>query len=327
MARNAVASIDETLGSKCRTDRRQPAEKSKTLLASLPFSVTTTSRRRRRPGLAVVGDHRALERAVERRQHAALGEIERRRLAVARARQIDRDLLGDAAGMRPHHHDAVGQHDRLLDVVGDHDQRRLRVGPQVEQVILQVDAGEGIERRERLVEQQHLRPRHQRARDRDALRLAAGQFARPDARLVGQADAVERARDARIALRLRAVLEAEADIVGDGEPRQQARLLEDDADLLVRRGDRHAVEHDLALGRRVEAGDGAQQRGLAAARAADHHDDLARRDVERDAVERAHAVGIGLADAVEHEHGVLTPARSDLPSAGTAPTAARSASR
>ena len=33
MARNAVASIDETLGSECRTDRRQPREKSKTLVS------------------------------------------------------------------------------------------------------------------------------------------------------------------------------------------------------------------------------------------------------------------------------------------------------
>ena len=54
----------------------------------------------------------AVERAVERRQHPALGEIERRRLPVARTRQVDRDLVDDAARTRPHHHDAVGEHDR-----------------------------------------------------------------------------------------------------------------------------------------------------------------------------------------------------------------------
>ena len=154
------------------------------------------------------------------------------------------------------------------------------VGPQIEQVVLQVGAGERVERRERLVEQQHLRPRHQRARDGDALRLSAGEFARPHRRLLGQADALERARDALAAFGLRPILQSEADIVGDREPRQQPRLLEDDADLLVRRGDGHAVEHDAALARRVEARHRAQQRGLAAARAADDGDDLARRDLE-----------------------------------------------
>jgi hypothetical protein len=51
------------------------------------------------------------------------------------------------------------------------------------------------------------------------------------------------------------LLQAEADIVGDAQPGKQTRLLENDADLLVRRGDHRAVEHDLALGRRVEPRD------------------------------------------------------------------------
>ena len=118
----------------------------------------------------------------------------------------------------------------------------------VEQMILQVGAGERVERGERLVQQQHLRPRHQRARNGDALRLPAGQFARPYLRLVGQADARERsARRARSRSAFGQSFEAEADIVGDLQPRQQARLLEDDADLLVRRRDPLAVEHDAAL--------------------------------------------------------------------------------
>src|SRR5262245_44095686 len=60
------------------------------------------------PVLAVVGDHGTVERAIERRQHATLDEIEGRRLAIARARQVAGNLLVDAAGARPHHHDAVG---------------------------------------------------------------------------------------------------------------------------------------------------------------------------------------------------------------------------
>src|SRR5262249_54783047 len=72
-------------------------------------------------GFAVIGQDRAVERAVERGQHAALDEIEGGRLAVARTRQVAGDLIVDASRPRPHHHDPIGEHDRLLDVVGDHD--------------------------------------------------------------------------------------------------------------------------------------------------------------------------------------------------------------
>ena len=62
-------------------------------------------------------------------------------------------------------------------------------------MVLQVAPREGVERGERLVEQQHFRLRHQRARDRDALRLPAGEFARPGVGLVGEADPRQRVRD------------------------------------------------------------------------------------------------------------------------------------
>src|SRR5215813_3380169 len=96
--------------------------------------------------LAGIGNHRAIEGAVERREHAALDEIEGRRLAIAWARQVAGDLLIEAPGPRAHHHDPVGEHDRLLDVVGDHDQRRLELRPQIQQTDLQVGAGESVER-------------------------------------------------------------------------------------------------------------------------------------------------------------------------------------
>ena len=171
--------------------------------------------------LILRADCRAIKRAVERGENAALDEIERRGLAVARPRQIDRDLIENSAGSRAHHHDAIGQHDCLIDVMGDQHQSRLGVGPQIEQMILQVGAGESVERRERLVEQEHLRTRHQRPRDSDALRLAAGQFARPHPGFVGEANALERGGDALRALSLRPVAETKADIVGDFQPRQQ----------------------------------------------------------------------------------------------------------
>ena len=122
----------------------------------------------------------------------------------------------------------------------------ISVGPtsaQVEQVVLQVGAGEGVERGERLVEQQNPRSRHQSART--ATRCACPpESSRGHTRALSASPTRSSARHTGASFLPRATLEAEADIVGDAQPRQQAGLLEDDADLLVRRGDGRAVERD-----------------------------------------------------------------------------------
>ena len=90
---------------------------------------------------------------------------------------------GRCAGrrMRPsvEHEDPVGEHDRLVDVVGDEQDRRAVARAQVAQQGVHPDAGERVERAERLVEQQQLGVADQRPGQRDALLLAAGQLARP----------------------------------------------------------------------------------------------------------------------------------------------------
>jgi hypothetical protein len=58
-----------------------------------------------------------------------------------------------------------------------------------------------------------------------------------------------------------------------------------------------------AARRLAQAGDDAQGRRLAAARRAEQRDELARPHVEVEAVECDHAVGEGLADAVERDDG------------------------
>ena len=75
-------------------------------------------------------------------------------------------------------------------------------------------------------------------------------------------------------------LQAEADIVGDPQPRQQARLLEDDADLLVRRGDDRRRRARPCLGSACRARKSPAAGGLAAAGAADDDENFARRDLE-----------------------------------------------
>ncbi len=76
-----------------------------------------------------------------------------------------------------------------------------------------------------------------------------------------------------------------------------------------------------------EAGDEAQQRGLAAAGRADADDELAGRDGERDVVHAGVAAGVAEADAFERDGRVALPShlprRSALRSAFAHATAAR----
>ena len=77
-----------------------------------------------------------------------------------------------------HHHDAVGHLQRLFLVVGDEDRGDVQLVVQPAQPAPQLLAHLGVERAERLVQQQHLRLDRQRARQRHALPLAAGELRR-----------------------------------------------------------------------------------------------------------------------------------------------------
>ena len=76
----------------------------------------------------------------------------------------------------PQHRHAVGHHERLLLVVGDDDEGDADLVLQALQLHLHGAAQLLVERAERLVEQQQTRPLDQRARQRDALLLAAGEL-------------------------------------------------------------------------------------------------------------------------------------------------------
>src|SRR5262249_16754714 len=98
-------------------DKRQPRGKSTPVVRGRATeNLASFVRRRASPpqpaagggaGLAVVGHHRAVERAVERGEHATFDEVEGGGLAVARARQIARDLLVDPARARRARRDAA----------------------------------------------------------------------------------------------------------------------------------------------------------------------------------------------------------------------------
>ena len=77
-------------------------------------------------------------------------------------------------------------------VVRDEDERDPELGLERLELDLEVLAQLRVQRAERLVEQQHARPQHQRARERDALLLAARQLVGLAPRELGHVDQLER---------------------------------------------------------------------------------------------------------------------------------------
>ena len=94
-----------------------------------------------------------------------------------------------------HHGDAVGDFERFFLIVRDEDAGDVDVVVQLAQPAAQLLAHLGVERAERLVEQQHARLDGERAGQRDALALAAGELRRIAAGLVLQLDEVEQLVD------------------------------------------------------------------------------------------------------------------------------------
>jgi hypothetical protein len=96
------------------------------------------------------------------------------------------------------------------------------------------------------------------------------------------------------------------DVGQDVAPRQQQRVLEHDAGVAMRPVDRAAAQPDPAGAGRQQAGDHAQQRGLAAAGRADQHQELALVDGEVQRRQRRHlavAAAIGLRHALDGDDG------------------------
>src|SRR6185437_15399398 len=92
--------------------------------------------------------------------------------------------------------------------------------------------------------------------------------------------------------------QAESDVVAHIQMRKQCVVLEHHVDRPLMRHDLpnvHAAQQDAALVRRLEAGEHAQQRGLAAAAWTKQREELAGRNVERYAVDGATACNSGSA--------------------------------
>ena len=187
--------------------------------------------------------------------------------------------------------DPVAHRERLLLVVRDvqeGDPDRLL---DVLELDLHLLAQLQVERAERLVEQQHARPVDERARQRDALTLAAGELARLALAEVGEPHHAERLLGAAAALGAWHALDAQAvlDVLLHAHVREQRVVLEDRVDVpVVGRAPGHvdAAEQDAPRARQLEAGDHAQAGRLARARRPEHREELAAAHVEVDARDR-----------------------------------------
>jgi hypothetical protein len=124
--------------------------------------------------------------------------------------------------------------------------------------------------------------------------------------MLGEPDPLQRARDARPALGSRQIGEAEADIAGHVEPRQQPRFLEHDTDARMGRPDRLAVHLHGPAACLVKARDQPEERGLPAARTADQRDDFTLPHGQGDARQGLRAVCVDLRQVVNGQHGCLS---------------------
>ena len=174
-----------------------------------------------------------------------------------------------------------------LGIVRDQHDRRLARAIDVEQQLDDLLAGLAVEVAGRLVGEQERRIVGQRAGDRDALLLAAGELRRIVMAAVGKADFGEQ-RVARAPGVARAGnLHRHEHVLERGQRRQQVKELKDEADALaaetrervfVERRDVDAVDHDASARRRVEARRAARAAWTCRCRTAGDRDDASRRE-------------------------------------------------
>ena len=168
----------------------------------------------------------------------------------------------------------------------------------------------GVERAERLVEQEHFRPVRERAGDGDALLLAAGKLGRQALVHALERDELQQLCAPRHALGTAHAPDAqrELDVVRDAHVAEERVVLEYEADAAVagrNAGDVAPVQRYAPVVDLDEPGDGAQQRALAAAARAEQNEELALLDLERDVVDDRMRL-IPLGDLVECDgHGAF----------------------
>src|SRR2546428_1860340 len=161
------------------------------------------ARRDRHPGPIddAIGVHRHAYDA-DLPQRAAVYEMQRPVQQIARADEVGNegrgrlvvdiegiaDLLEDAS---IHHRDPIGHGERLLLVVRDIDSRDLQLLLDATDLIAHAHAELRVEIRERLVQQENLRPEDERTCERDTLLLSSGELRGVPLHDTGKSDDLE----------------------------------------------------------------------------------------------------------------------------------------
>ena len=192
--------------------------------------------------------------------------------------EIEIEAVGDAAGSR-RHHDQPGAHEqRLFDAVGDEEDHLAGLAPDRQDQFLHLLAGERVERAQRFVHQQHRGIAGQRARDADALLHAARQLV--DGRVL-EALQPDQLRDIlpRVCCARSPPMPCSrrpnATLSSTFSQGISACFWNTTPRSAPGPGDRPRRRAGSCPGRRQEAGDAVQQRGLAAARGAERDDEVA----------------------------------------------------
>ncbi len=215
-----------------------------------------------------------------------LGDAARGRLVVDLLR------LADLLHAAPEHHgDLVDEAERLFLVVGNKDGSGARGAQDAAHLGADAHTQAGVKVGERLVEQHQIGFGSEGAGEGDALLLAAAEFVGQAAFEAAEAHHGGHLRHALVGVTGIAV-EAEGDVLAHVEVREEGVLLEDHADaaalgrqMEATAGDAHAADFDAAAVERFEAGDQAQERGLAAAAGAEQGEQLALGQRQRYAVD------------------------------------------
>ena len=169
-------------------------------------------------------------------------------------------------------------------VVRDHDHRLPELLRRAAQQLEDLLPRRRVEVAGRLVGEDDRRLRDERARDRDALLLAAGELGRPVLAPVGEADALQQVLEELGLGLLAGDRERQDDVLLGGQHRQEVEELEDEADVLAAQQRHLAVgealdllagDLDRAARRLVECGEQVHQRRLARARRPHDGDQLA----------------------------------------------------
>ena len=218
------------------------------------------------------------------------GERRRRELGeAARPRRRVVEHLDDAAGPRRHHGDPVGEKHRLADRMGDEHHGLAALHPDALQLGRHLLAGDGVERRERLVHDQELADRAP-ARARSRRGAACRRTVRTDISCRsrrGRPSAAAPARARSAALRSSFITSTGSSTFssmvrhGSSTGAWNTAPTPRDGPAISRPSTRQA-----AARRAFQPEDELEQARLAAAARADHGDEFAVADVERDAAQR-----------------------------------------